>query len=98
MLTRFVPLLMASVALPVPSNAQLSDVQCDDSARLTHTLSNVLGAERQGMGLRDPETLLEIWITRKSGDWIIVQNYSNGRSCIVATGEHWEATGPAEPA
>lgn len=75
----------------------MADVSCDDSARLTHTLTNVLGAERHGMGLRDPETVLEIWIDRKSGDWLIVQNYTNGTSCIVAMGERWEdvATGPA---
>ena len=56
-----------------------------------------MGAERQGTGLRDPETLVEIWITPSNGDWLIVQNYTNGTSCIVAMGEYWEAT-PQEPA
>ncbi|MEM6589461.1 MAG: hypothetical protein AAF641_13525 [Pseudomonadota bacterium] len=70
--------------------AEISDVSCDDRSRMTDTLKNVLGAERQGTGLRDPETLLEVWVARASGDWIIVQNYSNGTSCIVAMGEHWE--------
>jgi len=61
------------------------------------TLMDKLGAERQGMGLRDPETTLEIWVMQDSGDWLIVQNYANGTSCIVAMGEHWEnsAAGPA---
>ncbi|WP_390910378.1 hypothetical protein [Pseudosulfitobacter sp. SM2401] len=47
--------------------------------------------------MRDPETLLEIWVTERNGDWIIVQNYTNGTSCIVAMGEHWEGEipGPA---
>jgi hypothetical protein len=55
------------------------------------------GAERQGSGLRGPETLLEIWVSHQNGDWVIVQNYANGTSCIVAMGAHWEARqiGPA---
>ncbi|MDF1669945.1 MAG: hypothetical protein P1U83_10035 [Roseovarius sp.] len=68
----------------------MADVSCDDSVRLTQTLTQEMGAERQGMGLRDPETMLEVWVTRRNGDWMIVQNYANGTSCIVAMGDHWE--------
>lgn len=73
------------------------DFSCDDSARMMETLQDVLGAERRAFGLRDPETTLEVWVTHASGDWMIVQTYSNGTSCIVAMGEHWESsmTGPA---
>ncbi|MEM7732547.1 MAG: hypothetical protein AAF280_07155 [Pseudomonadota bacterium] len=78
------------MSLPAAGMAGMDDVTCDDRARMTATLQTVLGAERQGMGLRDPETMLEVWVVRASGDWIIVQNYSNGTSCIVAMGEHWE--------
>ncbi|MGR3503947.1 hypothetical protein [Pseudaestuariivita sp.] len=75
----------------------MSDVSCDDSARMMSMLTDVLNAERQGMGLRDPETMLEVWVSRKNGEWLIVQTYANGTSCIVAMGEHWEAI-PAGPA
>ncbi|MDG1068913.1 MAG: hypothetical protein P8P40_11160 [Sulfitobacter sp.] len=75
----------------------MSDVICDDSARMIKTLKEIRGAKRQGMGLRDPETMLEVWVTVRNGDWVIVQNYANGTSCIVAMGEHWEGslTNPA---
>ncbi|WP_293574905.1 hypothetical protein [Phaeobacter sp.] len=89
--------LAISVALPTVAHAKMTDVSCDDSARMTNMLQDVLGAERQGIGLRDPETMLEVWVTRRSGDWMIVQNYANGTSCIVAMGEHWEGA-PMEPA
>ncbi|MEM9248119.1 MAG: hypothetical protein AAGB05_05395 [Pseudomonadota bacterium] len=96
-MTRLIPALAVCTLLPTLAQANMADVSCDDSARLLTKLTEVLGAERQGVGLRDPETMLEIWVTRSSGDWIIVQNYANGTSCIVAMGEHWEATlaGPA---
>ena len=94
---RFALSCLIGFSMPTLAAAQISDVSCDDSARMTATLQNVLGAERQGMGLRDPETTLEIWVTQTSGDWILVQNYANGTSCIVAMGEYWEsqAMGPA---
>ena len=85
------------LSLPGLALAQMSDVKCDDSLRMTQTLSQVMGAERQGMGLRDPDTMLEVWVTRESGNWMIVQSYANGTSCIVAMGEHWEGRLP-EPA
>ena len=97
MLKHFALFLPICLILPAQGEAQMADVSCDDRSRMTHTLSNVIGAERQGMGLRDPETMLEVWVTRPGGDWMIVQNYANGTSCIVAMGEHWEGDlpGPA---
>jgi hypothetical protein len=97
MMMRHLLLCFLCLALPGLAQARMSDLSCDDSARMTETLQKRMGAERQGMGLRDPETMLEVWVTRKSGDWVIVQNYANGTSCIVAMGEHWEGdlTGPA---
>ena len=92
MINRVAFMLAICLSSPSLAQAQMTDVSCDDSARMTETLTNVLGAERQGMGLRDPETMLEVWVTRRNGDWIIVQNYANGTSCIVAMGEHWEGT------
>lgn len=92
-----VPLLLAAFGLSTPASAKLADVTCDDRTRLSKTLVQVMGAERQGMGLRDPETTLEVWVVSHNGDWMIVQNYTNGTSCIVAMGEYWEgaALGPA---
>jgi len=83
--------LLLGLSVPASLHAKLADVSCDDSVRLTHTLTQEMGAERQGMGLRDPETMLEVWVTRRNGDWMIVQNYANGTSCIVAMGDHWES-------
>jgi hypothetical protein len=97
MMMRRLLLSCLCLALPALAQARMTDLSCDDSARMTETLQKVIGAERQAMGLRDPETMLEVWVTRRSGDWMIVQNYANGTSCIVAMGEHWEddLTGPA---
>ena len=80
----------ALLALPFPAQAQMSDLTCDDSTRMNERLVDVFGATRQSTGLRDPETILEVWVLPRNNEWLIVQNYSNGTSCIVAMGEHWE--------
>ena len=78
--------------------AALTDLVCDDSARLQEQLTTIVGAEKQGFGMRDPEALLEIWIVPETGAWTVVQTYANGTSCIMAMGEHWQATLPQGPA
>lgn len=90
MITRCLLCFAISLTAPTLANAKMADVTCDDSARMTTMLTDIMGAERQGMGLRDPETMLEVWVTRRNGEWVIVQNYANGTSCIVAMGEYWE--------
>ena len=90
MIDRYTVLFGICVLFPTFAQAQMSDVSCDDRTRMTETLKQVIGAERQGMGLRDADTMLEVWVTERTGDWLIVQNYANGTSCIVAMGAHWE--------
>ena len=90
-------LLICTFIWPSISAAQMTDLDCDDSARMAERLTEVLGAKRQGIGLRDPETTLEIWVQARNHDWFVVQSYANGTSCIVAIGEYWEGevVGPA---
>ena len=87
--------LAGLLAFPAVAQSQTADVTCDDSARLKHMLSNTMQAERRALGLRGPETVLEVWIDPRTQDWTLVQTYTNGTSCIIAMGEHWEDLTPA---
>lgn len=87
-------LLATLLCAPTTSAATISDIHCDDHLRMTATLTKTIGAERRAMGLRDPDTLLEVWIDPRSGDWTLVQSYPDGTACIVAMGAHWEDLAP----
>ncbi|MGJ8621195.1 MAG: hypothetical protein ACSHW1_00355 [Yoonia sp.] len=87
--------LTAVLAFPAVAQTQTADVTCDDSARLERMLSTVMRAERRALGLRGPETLLEVWIDPRTQDWTLVQTYTNGTSCIIAMGQDWEDLTPA---
>lgn len=87
-------LIIIFALAPALAQANTIDSHCDDSKRITTMMKDRLGAEQRAFGLRDPETMLEVWVEPRTGDWTLVQNYSNGTSCIVALGKHWEELGP----
>ncbi len=90
-----IPFVCGTLLLaPVAGQAQLSDLICDDTARMQRQMVEVVGAQKQGLGMRDPDTMIEVWITPHSGEWTLVQTYANGTSCVVAMGEHWESLAP----
>jgi hypothetical protein len=82
--------LLLACATPAAADSPIAEVICIPRAELVQRMT---GAEVSGSGLRDTETVLEVW-TRASGDWTLVQSYANGTACILAMGEAWEAVIP----
>ncbi|MES2915654.1 MAG: hypothetical protein V4753_11095 [Pseudomonadota bacterium] len=85
---RLIPVLL--LVGPVAAETPIAEVICVPRAEL---LQRLAGAEVSGSGLRDTETVLEVW-TKASGDWTLVQSYANGTACILAMGEAWEVPVP----
>ena len=91
--------VLALCMSPLPAGATITDLFCDDTVRLEQQLEGSQGATRISQGMRGPDALLEVWMTPRSGDWMLVQTYANGTSCIVAMGQHWETLlPPKDPA
>lgn len=91
------PLLL--FAAPVMAADPIGDVICAERGEMLRRLQTEHGAVLQGTGLRSAEAVLEVWAVPSTGNWTLVQSYANGKSCIVAIGEHWEGPGPvADPA
>lgn len=89
--TRIALICLALVPLPAAAAGPIADVVCFPRDKLVERLSTQYGATVAGSGLRNMEMMMEVW-TDPKGDWTLVQNYTDGRSCIVAMGEFWEAT------
>ncbi|WP_375691102.1 hypothetical protein [Pseudooceanicola sp. LIPI14-2-Ac024] len=89
MFRALLPLLL--LALPAGATTPIAEVLCEQSDRMEQRLSQRMGSERQAMGLRGPEQVMELW-TERNGDWTLVVTYASGTSCIVAMGQDWQAT------
>jgi hypothetical protein len=85
---RLIPVLLCP--LPALAESPIAEVLC---APRDQILQRLQGAELTGSGLRDLETVLEVW-AKPSGDWVLVQSHANGTACILAMGEAWEAVAP----
>lgn len=72
----------------------LGEVICAPRPALVERLERDYRARLQATGLRDGETLIEVWATERGG-WTLVQSYAGGQACIVAMGEHWDM--PRQP-
>ena len=68
---------------------QLAGAWCQSTAEMERVLQRRFGATRQGSGLRGPDEVMELWHDT-AGDWALVSRHAGGRSCIVATGAHWD--------
>ncbi|MGR3436636.1 MAG: hypothetical protein ACU0CO_17400 [Shimia sp.] len=85
---RFLALFL--LLAPTGLQAQLVDTLCAPSGVMTERLQGYFMATKAGGGMRDPETMLEVWADARGG-WLIVTRRADGTSCIAAMGEHWQA-------
>jgi hypothetical protein len=86
--------LLASVTSPVRAESPIAEVVCAPRAEIVQRMTRRYGAAPAATGLRDIDTLLEVW-TAPSGDWTLVQTYADGLSCILAMGAAWDM--PRDP-
>ncbi len=89
MIARLILCLLALMGLPALAESPIAELVCAPKAEMEQRLAIRFGASRAATGVRDPETLLEIWTSPK-GRWTLVQSHANGQSCIVAMGENWD--------
>lgn len=86
-----------ALALPVtPAHAvsPVSEIFCAPRAEMEQKLHVLFGSRRIGSGMRDESSMMELWTSERTGDWTMVLSYADGRSCVVAIGEAWDATPP----
>jgi hypothetical protein len=79
-------LLCPSAAL---AGGPIAEILCAPREAMVQRLTGTHGATLAATGLRDTETVMEVW-TSPRGDWTLVQSYTDGQSCILAMGADWD--------
>jgi hypothetical protein len=93
--------VIIAFAIPVfvlaPTFAQPARPVCSDRAKFLNALSSIHPESPVPLGLATNGSVVEVLVS-KTGSWTTLVTWPDGRSCVVAVGEGWEAlkttTGP----
>lgn len=77
--------------------AQAQSGTCAPRDRVVQQLADAYGETRQSMGLGANNMVVEVFASDTSGSWTITVTGSTGITCLVASGEAYEATAETEP-
>ncbi|MEX5727229.1 hypothetical protein Ga0609869_000582 [Rhodovulum iodosum] len=88
----------AALWTPAQAASPIAEIVCAPRAEMETRLKHRFGAVLQGVGLRGPDEVMELWSSPRSGDWTLVMRYAGGQSCIVAMGADWVPLLPDGPA
>ncbi|MFU8865971.1 MAG: hypothetical protein ACNA7O_18840 [Rhodobacterales bacterium] len=98
-LTVGVILLTLSVAAMAPA-AQATQVtqaqgasHCAPRERVIDRLASTYGETRRAMGLGANNAVIEVFASTDSGSWTITITLPSGMTCLVASGQAYEALG-----
>jgi len=81
-------LVFGTLAAAPPAVAQ-SERSCAPRDTVISQLAGKFSEVRKGAGLANPNALIEVWTSEKTGSWTIIVTQPNGTSCIVAAGNTW---------
>ncbi|MEM1064347.1 MAG: hypothetical protein AAF771_08145 [Pseudomonadota bacterium] len=81
----------AAVLMPMAGHAQQF---CAERAKITDRLKTGYGESYTGGGLRNAESVFEVWASEEKGTWTILMTMANGRSCVMASGTNWREALP----
>ena len=93
-MTRLLPLLFIPFLAAV---SPVAEIICAPGDQMRERITDQFGETLSGRGLRDADSMLEVWSSER-GTWTLTISYADGRRCILAMGEHWDAPLPLNPA
>jgi hypothetical protein len=95
-MSRFaVPLVTAAAALALaaspPSVAQQAQMTCVKRVDLVQRLAAQFHEQPVAAGLTENGWLLEVYASRQGETWTVAMTLPNGTTCLVASGQEWQA-------
>ncbi len=97
----FLPLSLVAVAVFVVSAAQQLHAQspqhCAPRDQVVARLADKYGESRQAMGLGSNNAVMEVFANTEGGSWTITVTMANGMTCLIASGQAYEALAEALP-
>ena len=89
--------LLAGLIAAGSATAQMR-AACGDRDTVVNRLSSTYGETVQSMGLGANNGIFEVFASDDTGTWTITVTMPNGRTCLLASGQAFEALQDALPA
>lgn len=91
MTTTLFALSLGFAGLILATQAGFAATQCGARDTVVATLAGQYGETRRGMGLAANNSLVEVFASDTSGSWTIIVTLPDGLTCLVASGQSYEA-------
>jgi hypothetical protein len=88
--------LILAAAIAAPAAAQTK--RCAEREMITERLTSGYGETFAGGGMRNQESIFEVWLSPENGTWTILMTTPDGRSCVMAAGTDWRDALPEKAA
>ena len=71
------------------AGAAMAVTVCYPRDQMMNYIARDFAATKLADGVLRPHSVMEVWVSEHSGDWLVVTTDLNGSSCIVAYGERF---------
>ena len=81
----------AAAFLPASASAQDATNLCGARVEIVSKLSQHYKEQPSAVGMVDKNAVLEVFVS-DTGTWTIIATGTDGNSCVLSSGEGWQAT------
>jgi hypothetical protein len=75
----------------LPGLAEAQNRNCGPREKVITTLAEKYKETRRSIGLANKGRVMEVYASEESGSWTIIVTMPNGVTCLVASGQAFEA-------
>lgn len=88
---RRLPALCLAACVLMPGLAAAQSQRCEDRDKIIGILADKYGESRRAIGLTAKGAVVETYASEASGSWTITVTFPDGRTCLLASGQSFEA-------
>jgi hypothetical protein len=81
----------AAAALAAAGGPEAAQMVCGERKAIVAQLEGKYGETRRSIGVQDGRGVVEVYASDKTGTWTILVTNTDGKSCLMATGEGFES-------
>ncbi|MCV3238922.1 hypothetical protein [Mesorhizobium sp. ZC-5] len=89
MTRKFLACATAVAMLPLFSSAAFAAVPCGSRDEIVKKLSEEFKETPQSVGVVNQDAVVEVFVS-ENGTWTIIASDTDGKSCVLSSGEGWE--------